>query len=248
VRPTSGGSAAVRVVRDSWSAARRGWRETPGPVRSRAVARLVGATVAAAAVSFILALILPTWADSAARLPGDAAVDAWVEGVISVHSALWLGAVTSSPMVVPLVVLAAVLWARDGRWDRAVQALTAFVASKAIIMAGWLTWARPRPADVGGGEIVPAGMSSFPSGHSVQALTIYGLLTVWWITATDRGWERALAVITLLVGSALVGIARIRIGAHHPTDVAGGMLLGALWLAGASWSDRACRGPAPRAG
>jgi undecaprenyl-diphosphatase len=144
-------------------------------------------------------------------------------------------------MVTPLLVLAAVLWARKERWERAATAVVAYLASKAIIFAGWNSWDRDRPADVAGGELVPADLASFPSGHSVQVWTVYGLLILWWAASTDRVWERTLAWTLLLAGSIIIGVGRVAIGAHYPSDILGGMVLGGLWLAGAAWAERAVR-------
>lgn len=199
--------------------------------------RLLAATLLAVAASVGSALLLQGVAVDG-RLPGDALLAARVRDLLSVHSAVWLGAFTSSAMVLPLLVLAAVLWARAGRWERAATAVAAFLASKAIILAGWTTWTRARPADVAGGALVPAEMSSYPSGHTVQTWTVYGLMVVWWAASTGRRWERALAWTLLLVGSVVIGAGRVRIGAHHPSDILGGTLLGALWLAGAAWAER----------
>lgn len=202
--------------------------------------RLLAATVTAGVASAIAALLLRGVAVDG-LLPGDAVVIDRLKEALSIHSGVWLGAFTSSAMVTPLLVLAAVLWARKGRWERATTAIVAYIASKVIILAGWNTWDRSRPADVAGGELVPADLSSFPSGHAVQTWTVYGLLVLWWATSSSRGWERALAWGLLLVGSLIIGVGRVRIGAHYPSDILGGMVLGALWLAGAAWAEHAAR-------
>ncbi len=236
--PRGSSSALARVSRAVWRGARDGWNGTDPDARSRFLVRILAATLVAAAAASASALFLSRFAVDGA-LPGDAELTARVMELLSVHSAIWLGAFTSSAMVTPLLVLAAVLWARRGRWERAATAVVAYIASKAIIFAGWNTWDRARPADVLGGELVPAGLSSYPSGHSVQTWTVYGLLVLWWATSSDRAWERALAWTLLLAGSLIIGVGRIRIGAHYPSDIAGGIVLGALWLAGAAWAERA---------
>lgn len=233
-------SAVVRLARSAWGGAARGWHGTESEARKRFWLRLLVATVVAAAASAGSAFLLQGMATDG-LLPGDATLTDRAETLMSVHSAVWLGAFTSSAMVIPLLVLAAVIWAGKGSWERAATAVAAFVASKAIIMAGWNTWSRDRPANVAGGELVPAELSSYPSGHSVQSWTVYGLFVLWWAASTDRGWERALAWSLLVVGSVVIGVSRVRIGAHHPSDIIGGMVLGALWLAGAAWAERAAR-------
>lgn len=233
-------SALVRLARSAWLGAAAGWDGSRPAARKRFGLLLLLATAFAAAAAAGSALLLEGRAVDG-LLPGDASLTDWSRGAMSIHSAIWLGAFTSSAMVTPLLVLAAVLWARNGHWERATTSVAAYIASKAIIFAGWNTWNRSRPADVAGGELVPADLSSFPSGHAVQLGTVYGLLVLWWAASTDRWWERALAWGLLLGGSLVLGVSRVRIGAHHPSDIWGGLVLGGVWLAGVAWAERAVR-------
>ena len=70
---------------------------------------------------------------------------------------------------------------------------------------------------------------SFPSGHAFGAMVVYGLLTYLAYRALPTPWN----VVALIVGGLLIffiGISRIYLGAHFPTDVLGGWALGALVL------------------
>ena len=61
---------------------------------------------------------------------------------------------------------------------------------------------------------------SFPSGHSTNATTMFGSLAV----NLRRRWVTVIAIII----AALTGLSRIVVGAHYPTDVLAGWLLGAF--------------------
>jgi undecaprenyl-diphosphatase len=82
---------------------------------------------------------------------------------------------------------------------------------------------------------------SFPSGHSVLAVVVYGMLLHICMRHLPRDWERLAA---LLVAGALIfgiGVSRIYLGAHYPSDVAAGYFVGAVWLGavvGADWYVR----------
>ena len=68
---------------------------------------------------------------------------------------------------------------------------------------------------------------SFPSGHSAGAATIYGSTAI----RLRKKWVTALAFILPL----LVGISRVVVGAHFPTDVLVGWALGALVIFFIPW-------------
>ena len=61
---------------------------------------------------------------------------------------------------------------------------------------------------------------SFPSGHSMNAAEMYGGLAL----ALRKSWMSILAVVLTV----LVGFSRVVVGAHFPTDVLVGWLLGLL--------------------
>ncbi|HEX4275903.1 MAG TPA: phosphatase PAP2 family protein [Bryobacteraceae bacterium] len=86
---------------------------------------------------------------------------------------------------------------------------------------------RPRP------EIVPhvvyAANSSFPSGHSMMSAVTY--LTLGVLLARSQEGKRLKAYF-LLVATLLtcaVGVTRVYLGVHWPTDVLAGWMAGAIW-------------------
>jgi membrane protein DedA with SNARE-associated domain/membrane-associated phospholipid phosphatase len=84
----------------------------------------------------------------------------------------------------------------------------------------------PRPIDL----YVDVAPESFPGGHAAISLMVYGFLAV--LVARElqgpRGWiPYVLAGLLVLV----IGIARLYLGLHWLSDVAGGIVLGVAWLA-----------------
>ena len=106
------------------------------------------------------------------------------------------------------------------------------------------TVARPRPA----AALVaiyghPAG-KSFPSGHVTFYVCYFGFLFFAAYAVLPRHtWPRRLALIITATLVATVGLSRVYLGAHWPSDTLGAYLLSGLWLATAlhfyrKWKQR----------
>jgi membrane-associated phospholipid phosphatase len=89
---------------------------------------------------------------------------------------------------------------------------------------------RPRPAAPLVRISEHASGASFPSGHVVSAVLLYGMVAVLVeMVSLPRSARRGVQVICLLV-IVLMGPARVYVGAHWPSDVLGGYLWGSLLL------------------
>jgi membrane-associated phospholipid phosphatase len=73
---------------------------------------------------------------------------------------------------------------------------------------------------------------SFPSGHVMTALVAFGLLAVL-LRPALHGWPRRLPAAAAVGIVGVVGLSRVYLGVHYPTDVLGSVLAGGAWLWGA---------------
>jgi undecaprenyl-diphosphatase len=90
--------------------------------------------------------------------------------------------------------------------------------------------ARPRPP---WDHLVAVRGLSFPSGHTLNSAATYGLLAVVvWRTSRFPLIVRRLAVIAGLVLPFAVGVSRVALGVHYPSDVLGGWSGGLAFVAG----------------
>lgn len=86
---------------------------------------------------------------------------------------------------------------------------------------------RPRPGQV---ESAVTDFAS-PSGHAAQATLLYGaLLVLLWRHTASRAWRAATAAAAVLLVAAVCA-SRLVLQAHWFSDVIGGVLVGAAWLA-----------------
>jgi undecaprenyl-diphosphatase len=75
---------------------------------------------------------------------------------------------------------------------------------------------------------------SFPSGHTMGAAGVIGSLVIITYALHARSSVRAIATTLGTSAIALVGVSRVYLGAHYPSDVLGGWLASAAWLSGAT--------------
>jgi undecaprenyl-diphosphatase len=126
------------------------------------------------------------------------------------------------------VLLFAIHGKRRQAWLLAATVLAAQVSS-GLLKA---FYDRPRPTLVPHGSFVYA--QSFPSGHSTLAAAVY--LTLATLIASVEPRAAAKRLIYGLAGAvtAAVGISRVYLGVHWPSDVLAGWSLGATWAL-AAW-------------
>ena len=71
---------------------------------------------------------------------------------------------------------------------------------------------------------------SFPSGHSLASFCFYGALAVILTTRIKSVWLKIIVWISAITMILLVGISRIYLGVHHPSDVVAGYAVGLIWV------------------
>ena len=165
-------------------------------------------------------------------IPFDRAVIAWIhhrQEPWLTDLSLVLAGVGSTGMMIAIAiagVAAGVRWPRlrDMAWTMPIAA----AGAGAIILTAKAIFHRHRPTFFP--PIMPATGYSFPSGHSLFAMSVYGMLGYFLGTLTrnptDRRWIHASTLLLI----AMVGLSRIYLGVHYPTDVLAGWSLGVPWL------------------
>ncbi len=129
----------------------------------------------------------------------------------------------------PLLVVAAYALTRYGRWIDAAGLLTAGVGEGLLNLLLKDIFERTRPSLFDG----PLHLTtySFPSGHAMGSIAIYGMLAFVGARLTKQPLLRYAIVFVAALIVFFVGLSRVFFGVHYPTDVIGGYLAGAIWLA-----------------
>jgi undecaprenyl-diphosphatase len=121
--------------------------------------------------------------------------------------------------------LGIVLLARNHRSEAATIAITGGGAiGLNLLLKKLFARARPQLWE----RVVDVRFYSFPSGHAMISMVIYGLLG-YFLGARfpkQRWWIYSLTVVLV----AAIGLSRLYLGVHWPTDVIAGYTAGLVWL------------------
>lgn len=140
-------------------------------------------------------------------------------------------------IIAALAVMAYLYFGKKHIWDT--------VQVPAVLLGSWLLneglkliFNRQRP-DIP--HLVLATGLSFPSGHSMVSISFYGLLIyLIWVNTSNK----VLQIISTLLLSALIlfiGMSRVYLGVHYPSDVIAGFSAGLFWLLFSSFAFKAIR-------
>ena len=210
------GTRAANAPRQEWSPA--------------IVGRLVVGALLLAALLVGAGLLLTHVSDSWTQTDG--ALDRWfVAHRVGTWNAVTLvgsnmARTTTAAAVAVVAFFALRVWLR--RWYESWVLVVALGGEVLIFLTVTAIVQRPRP-DVPRLDQAPP-TSSFPSGHTAAAVVVYGFLAfVIWRYMAHRGLATVICVLLIAVPVG-VGMSRLYRGAHYPTDVIGGAVLGVVWL------------------
>jgi undecaprenyl-diphosphatase len=199
--------------------------QPPARLRNRAV------IVVMLAVAMLM-LGLLTRADYGAAL--DAAIArhlTWPDGagppplIAFMQAISWIGGGTPRWVLVGLIAAAVRYWGgRRPALAIVAAVLFANIASSLLKAA----FDRPRPDLIAHLDHVSS--ASYPSGHATSAAALYLTLA---LLAPSRWRRQAWTLAVLMVG--LTGLSRVTLGVHWPSDIVGGILLGAAFALTAAW-------------
>lgn len=195
------------------------------------------ATLALTLLVGITAVVSPDW-----LLSVDEPMADWVRGSDGDHSVAKVVTELGSPnLAIAAGALAVVVIWRRCR----ASALTLGALIVVTLMTDFglkILIDRPRPP----GQLVSTQFGSFPSGHTIYAVVIFGMLPLLlWVLSNRPLILRAGFALSAIV-VALVAWSRVRLGAHWPSDVLASVFIGASLLIAAeqmlisNWAANRC--------
>lgn len=145
-----------------------------------------------------------------------------------VHASAWGLTMLGSPhfFVLASAILVGTLLARR-EIDRAIFAVLTLLGGAALAYLTKTAFGIAKPHHLPGSEEIAA--TSFPSGHAVLSLLLVSTLLVLW-PSPGRILQGAVWILAAAIVLG-VGVSRVFLGTHWPSDVLAGWLFALLWIA-----------------
>ncbi|HEX2865832.1 MAG TPA: phosphatase PAP2 family protein [Ignavibacteriales bacterium] len=115
----------------------------------------------------------------------------------------------------------------EKKWRSLMLVLLAIVGGGLLENLLKLLIARERPSPVF--QLMPEYSHSFPSGHSMMSAVVYLSIAVLLARMQKERIIRIYVVIVALFLTFIIGLSRVYLGVHYPTDVLAGWALGLAW-------------------
>ena len=187
-------------------------------------------------VFIIIGIFIVLFIYMSKRITGDAlisfdqAIITAIQSTISERNTVWMLWITELGSVkwITFFVIATAI----GMLMKKKYSLAIFITGSSGIGAlfnMWLKWLfkRERPDIL---PLINEESYSFPSGHAMGSFIFYGSLAFVIIHLVHKKSRQWIGIVVNLILILIIGLSRIYLGVHFPSDIVGGYLAGAAWL------------------
>lgn len=159
------------------------------------------------------------------RQPGDVSAPigpSWVA-----QSVVEITTLGGYPVLVTLVTAVAGFLLVYRKFGPAIFMVAAIVSGTVVSQLLKIVYDRPRPDIVD--HLVATHTASFPSGHATMSAVVYLTLATMIVRLVDDVAVRIYVILMAVLLTFMVGMSRIYLGVHWPSDVIAGWALGTAW-------------------
>lgn len=127
-----------------------------------------------------------------------------------------------------VAIVAFLLLLKNTRYKIGVPLALSSTATLLIYKVLKMTFQRPRPDEIY--RLITESGFSFPSGHSLNGIFVYGMFTFLINRNCEDKTVKVLANFTFTMLVIGIGLSRVFVGVHYPTDIIGGWTMGLAML------------------
>lgn len=139
-----------------------------------------------------------------------------------------MGSVTAYLIWLPIIFM--VVYLCNHRWSHSIEAIVILISAFLLNLSLKAYYGRLRPDKEHQLVELTEGSLSYPSGHSMTAMAFYGFVIY---LLFHLRMKKSYSIVMSLVFGALIffiGVSRVYLGAHYPTDIIAGFVAGFIWL------------------
>ncbi|GGH19489.1 phosphatase PAP2 family protein [Paenibacillus segetis] len=145
----------------------------------------------------------------------------------------WIGG--GLPVIVIIILTMVVLFVFLRHRKELIFLVTVVIGSALINMVLKHLFSRSRPDFH---RLIEVGGYSFPSGHSMSAFSFYGALAYLLWRHIPGSLGRVILIVLSSMFILFIGLSRIYLGVHYPSDVLGAYLVSSCWLSCSIWGHQ----------
>ena len=195
----------------------------------------------------ILGLVMSIFAWFTELFPGDLY---WTLRLQSIHGNFLLSIMKGVSFIfggwfsiVVVIVIGIIVWWRIGKLEAILIAVAGLLSLVNTVLK--LIINRQRPPTNLVQVFYPMQTNGFPSGHAMFSIMVLGLLAYFIFINVKNHILRTGTLIGLVALILLIGVSRVYLGVHWPSDVVGGYIIGGALLTGLIWFYRTRKPSSP---
>ncbi len=129
--------------------------------------------------------------------------------------------------IILIIALAAYFVIKHKRWKFIIQTILVLGLSSLsnIVLKRYINRSRPALD-----HLIPVHTLSYPSGHAMSAMAFYGFLIYLSLRYIKKNTLKITLCVFLSIMILMIGLSRVYLGVHYPSDVLAGFVGGGIWV------------------
>ena len=133
---------------------------------------------------------------------------------------------STGPVIVLSCIFLAILFILYRKKDEVLLFVIVSLGSTGMNQALKFVFKRERPFE----QLIAENGFSYPSGHTMAAVSLYGIVTFLFWRHVKKVWGRILLIVLSTLMISLIGFSRVYLRVHYPSDIVAAFCVSGMWL------------------